>query len=74
MHTTSGWLTKLQLVGGGFGGTTVPSRMSPLLPRSVSSLRVEGAPAEVRRILLVRLPGRPSPGGAAVIDALTSTA
>ncbi|WP_432106474.1 LysR family transcriptional regulator [Streptomyces sp. AA1529] len=74
VHTTSDWLTKLQLVGGGFGVTTVPSRMSPLLPQGVSPLRVEGAPAEVRRILLARLPGRPSPGVAAVIDAVTSTA
>ncbi|WP_395292517.1 LysR family transcriptional regulator [Kitasatospora hibisci] len=72
VHTTSDWLTKLQLVAGGFGVTTVPSRMTPLLPRGVSLLHVDGAPPEVRRILLARLPGRPAPGISAVIRAITS--
>ncbi|WP_231591204.1 LysR substrate-binding domain-containing protein [Saccharothrix sp. ST-888] len=44
VHTTSDWLTKLQLVAGGFGVTTVPSRMSTVLPHGVSLLRVDGAP------------------------------
>ncbi|MER6738582.1 LysR family transcriptional regulator [Streptomyces puniciscabiei] len=74
VHTTRDWLTKLQLVSGGFGVTTVPSRMSPVLPPGVSLLRVDGAPPEVRRILLARLPGRPVPGVSAVTRAITSSA
>ncbi|AKJ15581.1 LysR family transcriptional regulator [Streptomyces incarnatus] len=74
VHTTRDWLTKLQLVSGGFGVTTVPSRMSPVLPAGVSLLRVDGAPPEVRRILLARLPGRPVPGVSAVTRAITSSA
>ncbi|MFE5581479.1 LysR family transcriptional regulator [Kitasatospora sp. NPDC056531] len=74
VHTTRDWMTKLQLVAGGFGVTTVPSRMSIVLPHGVSLLRVEGAPPEVRRILLARLPGRPGPGISAAIRAITSVA
>lgn len=44
VHSARDWLTKLQLVAGGFGVTTVPSRLSPVLPPGVSLLRVEGAP------------------------------
>ncbi|MEU6170289.1 LysR family transcriptional regulator [Streptantibioticus parmotrematis] len=73
-HTARDWLTKLRLVAGGFGVTTVPSRMAPLLPHDVSLLRVEGAPDEVRRILVARLPGRPAPGVAAVTRALIASA
>ncbi|MGW2424799.1 LysR family transcriptional regulator [Streptomyces sp. NPDC001709] len=72
VHTTRDWLTKLQLVAGGFGVTTVPSRMAPVLPHGVSLLRVDGVPPEVRRILVARLPGRPGPGISAVIRAITS--
>ncbi|MFD4787210.1 LysR family transcriptional regulator [Streptomyces sp. NPDC058459] len=57
MHFTNDWLAKLQLVAGGFGVTTVPVRLARVLPPGVSLLRVEGAPAEVRRLLLARLPG-----------------
>jgi DNA-binding transcriptional LysR family regulator len=71
-HTTGDWLTKLQLVAAGFGVTTVPARMRPVLPPGVSLLRVDGAPPEIRRILLARLPGRPAPGIAAVSRAITS--
>ncbi|MFJ9817766.1 LysR family transcriptional regulator [Streptomyces sp. NPDC101151] len=72
VHTTRDWLTKLQLVAGGFGVTTVPSRMSTVLPPGVSLLRVDGVPPEVRRILMARLPGRPAPGIAAVTRAIAS--
>lgn len=72
VHTTGDWLTKLQLVAGGFGVTTIPSRMSAVLPRGVSLLRVDGAPPEVRRILMARLPGRTAPGISAVTRAITS--
>ncbi|MFJ9539784.1 LysR family transcriptional regulator [Streptomyces sp. NPDC101225] len=71
-HVTRDWLTKLQLVSGGFGVTTVPSRMAPVLPRGVSLLRVDGAPPEIRRVLLARLPGRATPGISAVTEAITS--
>ncbi|MGW7256509.1 LysR family transcriptional regulator [Streptomyces sp. NPDC054834] len=75
VHTTGDWLTKLHLVAGGFGVPTVPSRMSTVLPPGVSLLRVvDGVPPEVRRILVARLPGRPSAGLSAVIRAITSDA
>lgn len=44
IHSVRDWLTKLQLVAGGFGVTTVPSRLSPVLPPGVSLLPVDGAP------------------------------
>ncbi|WP_445281932.1 LysR family transcriptional regulator [Streptomyces sp. DSM 118148] len=74
VHCARDWLTKLQLVAGGFGVTTVPSRLSPVLPPGVSLLHVEGAPPEIRRVLVARLPGRPSPAITAVTRAITSTA
>ncbi|MEV7503303.1 LysR family transcriptional regulator [Streptomyces sp. NPDC093018] len=74
VHTTRDWLTKLRLVAGGFGVTTIPSRMSTVLPPGVSLLRVAGVPAEVRRILTARLPGRPGPGITDVLRAITSAA
>ncbi|MFF8948695.1 LysR family transcriptional regulator [Streptomyces sp. NPDC014940] len=74
VHCARDWLTKLQLVAGGFGVTTVPSRLSPVLPPGVSLLHVEGAPAEVRRVLVARLPGRPGPAVTAVARAIVSTA
>ncbi|MEU9559943.1 LysR family transcriptional regulator [Streptomyces fumanus] len=73
-HRARDWLTKLHLVAGGFGVTTVPSRFSPLLPPGVSLLRVEGAPPETRRVLVARLPGRPTPAITAVTRAISSTA
>lgn len=70
-HVARDWLTKLQLVAAGCGLTTVPPRMSSVLPDGVQVMRVEDATAaERRRILIARLPGRPSPAVAAVIDAL----
>ncbi|MCD9880435.1 LysR family transcriptional regulator [Streptomyces guryensis] len=74
VHSARDWLTKLQLVAGGFGVTTVPSRLSPALPPGVSLLTVEGAPPEIRRVLVARLPGRPAPAITAVTRAITSTA
>ncbi|MEU8575303.1 LysR family transcriptional regulator [Streptomyces asoensis] len=72
VHCARDWLTKLQLVAGGFGVTTVPSRLSPVLPPGVSLLHVEGAPPEIRRVLVARLPGRPTPTITAVTRAVTS--
>ncbi|MGC0319335.1 LysR family transcriptional regulator [Kitasatospora acidiphila] len=74
VHCARDWLTKLQLVAGGFGVTTVPSRLSPMLPPGVSLLHIEGAPPEIRRVLVARLPGRPTPAITAVTRAITSTA
>ncbi|MEV6113853.1 LysR family transcriptional regulator [Streptomyces sp. NPDC052109] len=74
VHTTRDWLTKLRLVAGGFGVTTVPSRMSTVLPPGVSLLRVDGAPPEVRRVLMARLPGPPAPAVTAVTRAIASAA
>ncbi|MFF1341677.1 LysR family transcriptional regulator [Streptomyces sp. NPDC058290] len=68
------WLTKLQLVAGGFGVTTVPSRLSRVLPPGVILLRVEGVPPEIRRILVARLPASPTRALAAVTRAVVSTA
>ncbi|WP_371680980.1 LysR family transcriptional regulator [Streptomyces sp. NBC_01276] len=73
VHCARDWLTKLQLVAGGFGVTTVPSRLSPVLPPGVSLLHVEGAPPEIRRVLVARLPGRPAPAITAVTRAIAST-
>ncbi|AOR30000.1 LysR family transcriptional regulator [Streptomyces fodineus] len=70
VHHTSDWLTKLQLVADGFGVTTVPARMSAVLPNGVSLLRVDGVPPEIRRVLVARLPGRPAPAIATVIRAI----
>ncbi|MGI5440746.1 LysR family transcriptional regulator [Streptomyces shenzhenensis] len=74
VHRARDWLTKLQLVANGFGVTTVPSRLSPVLPPGVSLVHVEGAPPEIRRVLVARLPGRPTPAITAVTRAITSTA
>ncbi|MEU1321040.1 LysR family transcriptional regulator [Streptomyces tibetensis] len=72
VHCARDWLTKLRLVAGGFGVTTVPSRLSPVLPPGVSLLHVEGAPPEIRRVLVARLPGRPTPAITAVTRAIAS--
>lgn len=72
VHAARDWLTKLRLVAGGFGVTTVPSGLAPLLPPGVSLLRVDGAPAEVRRVLVARLPGRPAPAITAVTRAIAA--
>ncbi|MEU2676047.1 LysR family transcriptional regulator [Streptomyces sp. NPDC007107] len=74
IHSVRDWLTKLQLVAGGFGVTTVPSGISPVLPPGVSLLRVDGAPSEIRRVLVARLPGHPAPAITTVTRAITSTA
>ncbi|MFI8280721.1 LysR family transcriptional regulator [Streptomyces sp. NPDC085929] len=74
LHSARDWLTKLQLVAGGFGVTTVPSRLSRVLPPGVILLRVEGVPPEIRRILVARLPASPTRALAAVTRAVVSTA
>lgn len=71
-HRARDWLTKLHLVAGGFGVTTVPLRMAPLLPPGVGLVHVGGVPREIRRILVARLPGPPAPAVTAVARAITS--
>lgn len=73
-HCARDWLTKLHLVAGGFGVTTVPSRFEPVLPPGVRLLRVDGAPPEIRRVLLARHRGDPTPPITAVTRAILSTA
>ncbi|MET8765080.1 LysR family transcriptional regulator [Lentzea sp. NPDC004782] len=70
VHHARDWLTKLHLVAGDFGITTVPAAMAPVLPSGVTTLRVEGAPAEIRRILVARLPGPGTPSIAAITEAV----
>jgi DNA-binding transcriptional LysR family regulator len=70
-HTAKDWLTKLQLVAAGCGLTTVPPNLTSVLPDGVRIMHVEDATqAERRRALVARLPGRPTPAVAAVVDAL----
>jgi len=59
-HTTRDWLTKLQLVAAGCGLTTVPPALATVVPNGVRLVRVEDGPRELRRIVLARLPGRPT--------------
>ncbi len=73
VHSARDWLTKLHLVAGGFGVTTIPERLSPVVPPGVISLRVRGAPPEIRRIFVARLPGTATPTITAVTLAITST-
>jgi molybdate transport repressor ModE-like protein len=73
VHTARDWLTKLQLVAAGCGLTTVPLNLTAILPEGIQVMRVEDAtPAERRRALVARLPGRPQPAVSAVIDTLRS--
>ncbi|MFJ2217289.1 LysR family transcriptional regulator [Streptomyces sp. NPDC101062] len=74
IHSARDWLTKLQLVAGGFGVTTVPSGLSPMLLPGMSVVRVDGAPPEMRRVLVARLCGHPTPAITTVTQAITSTA
>jgi DNA-binding transcriptional LysR family regulator len=52
------WLTKLHLVAGGLGVTTVPPYLIGLLPDGVRLVRVIDGPPVMRRAALARLPGR----------------
>ncbi|WP_326565253.1 LysR family transcriptional regulator [Amycolatopsis rhabdoformis] len=59
-HTARDWLAKLHLVAAGCGITTAPTALTSVLPPGVRILPVRGGPSERRRVLLARLPGRPS--------------
>lgn len=69
-HSARDWLTKLQLVAAGCGLTTVPGNLASVLPDGVSLLQVTDGPDERRRLLVVRLPGEPSPSVDAVLRVL----
>ncbi len=56
-HQARDWLSKLTLVGAGWGVTTLPPYLLGLVPDGVRLVRVsDGAPV-TRRLLLARLPG-----------------
>jgi DNA-binding transcriptional LysR family regulator len=71
VHSARDWLTKLHLVAGGFGVTTIPERLLPVVPPSVISLRVQGAPPEIRRVFVARLPGTATAAITAVTEAIS---
>ncbi|WP_428340605.1 LysR family transcriptional regulator [Mycobacterium sp.] len=73
VHTARDWLTKLHLVAGGFGVTTIPEHLSPVVPPGVISLRVQGAPPEIRRVFVARLPSTATAPITALTQAITST-
>lgn len=73
-HVTRDWLVKLQLVAAGAGVTTVPASIAPLVPDGVQLASVSGAPDEVRRISLVRLPGPATTALSDVVSALRDQA
>ncbi|WP_249026934.1 LysR substrate-binding domain-containing protein, partial [Amycolatopsis lexingtonensis] len=72
VHHARDWLTKLHLVARGFGVTTMPEGLAPVAPPGVIALRVEGAPPEIRRVFVARLPGIAPVAIAAVTEAITS--
>ncbi|MFJ8958696.1 LysR family transcriptional regulator [Lentzea sp. NPDC102401] len=73
VHSGRDRLTKLHLVAGGAGVTTIPEGLSPVLPPGVIVLRVRGAPPEIRRVFVARLPGTATPAVTAVTEAIIST-
>ncbi|WP_460605469.1 LysR family transcriptional regulator [Jatrophihabitans fulvus] len=52
-HTARDWATKLALVASGAGVTSVPRELLPHLPDGVTVVRIDGVPAERRRVSLV---------------------
>ncbi|TCO16920.1 DNA-binding transcriptional LysR family regulator [Kribbella steppae] len=69
-HTVRDWLAKLHLVAAGAGLTTISASMASAAPPGVRVLAVRGGPAELRRTILARLPGRQSDAAALLADAL----
>ena len=57
-HQTGDWLSKLTLVGAGWGVTTVPPSLLGLVTDTVRVVRVADGSPVTRRLLLARLPGR----------------
>ncbi|HUH67819.1 MAG TPA: LysR family transcriptional regulator [Mycobacterium sp.] len=73
-HTARDWLTKLQLVAAGCGVTTVPAGLASVMPDGVILLSVEDGTAEARRMLVARMPGKPSAAVSLVLAALRGSA
>ncbi|GHH30371.1 LysR family transcriptional regulator [Lentzea cavernae] len=73
VHSARDWLTKLHLVAVDCGVTTVPEGFAQVAPPGLVFLRVEGAPPEIRRVLVARLPGTATPPVTAVTRAIAST-
>ncbi|GGN80609.1 LysR family transcriptional regulator [Streptomyces albiflavescens] len=73
-HTARDWLAKLHLVATGCGLTTVPAALAPAAPPGVRILPVRGGPQEQRRLLLARLPHRPTEPVTRVAAALRAAA
>jgi DNA-binding transcriptional LysR family regulator len=69
-HTVRDWLAKLHLVAAGAGLITISASMASAAPPGVRVLAVRGGPAELRRTILARLPGRQSDAAALLADAL----
>ena len=69
-HAARDWLTKLHLVAGGAGITTVPSTLVSAIPPGVRLVTVDDLPEERRRVSLVRLPGPSTPSTDALVQAL----
>lgn len=73
-HQARDWLTKLTLVAGGWGVTTLPSYLVALAPDTVRLVRVTGGAPVSRRVLLARLPGVPTPAVTALAAAAREAA
>ena len=73
-HQARDWLTKLALVAGGWGITTLPSYLVALVPAGVRLVHVrDGAPVS-RRVLLARPPGMVTPAVVEFADCLREAA
>lgn len=55
-HWSRDWATKLELVAQGAGVTTVPAEFLPSVPPGVTITRIDGLPAEIRRVTLTHAP------------------
>ncbi len=56
-HRAWDWLTKLTLVAGGHGVTTVPPYLAKSIPDTIRLVRVTGGEPVLRRASIARLPG-----------------
>ena len=65
------WLGKLRFVEAGLAVTTIAPSLVPQLPDGIRTVSVRGEPRETRRLVLVRLPGSPSPEVTTVAEAIT---
>ncbi|NYJ74910.1 LysR family transcriptional regulator [Allobranchiibius huperziae] len=73
-HVVHDWLAKLQLVGQGWGVTTVPPTLAALVPPDVRLVRVVGGTPVLRRAIVARQPGDISAATEHVVRALRDAA